>query len=281
MNYADESTLVEALKGQQFLIISMSVMAPPGSQDSILGAAAKAGVPWVLPNSYSSDISNEKLIAENVVGATVVAGVKAAEAAGLSWVTMTTSFWYEYSLALPFAYGMDMKNRKATFYGQGKDRINTTTWAQCGRAIAALLSLPELPLDASDRSPTLSRWRNKQLFVSSFLASQRDMLDSVHRAMGTTDADWEITCEPHQERYDRGMEMVKKGDRMGVGLALYTRTFWPNGDGNFQDKYGLANKDLQLPEEDMDQATKRAVDMALSEWNPFVPATRSMAKVHD
>jgi len=49
--------------------------------------------------------------------------------------------------------------------------------------------LKELPDDESDTSLTLSRWMNKPLYISSFLISQRDMLDSVNRVMGTTEKD--------------------------------------------------------------------------------------------
>ncbi|KAM0262623.1 hypothetical protein ACHAQJ_001668 [Trichoderma viride] len=278
VNYDDESTLVEALKGQQFLIISKNVMAAPDSQDKLLAAAGKAGVPWVMPNGYSSDFMNEKLAQENFVGSRITAGTKAAEAAGLSWIIMCCSFWYEYSLALPGAYGLDMRNRKAVFYGDGNSTVNTSTWQQCGRAIAALLSLKELPEDEHDTAPTLSQWCNKPLYISSFLASQRDILDSVHRMMGTTDADWEITNEPHEVRYKRGTEMLQKGIREGLGLVLYTRVFWPNGDGNFDAKRGLANKVLGLPKEDMDQATERAIQMAINDWNPMM---RDNAKVYN
>ena len=97
--------------------------------------------------------------------------------------------------------------------------------------------------------------------MSSFLASQRDMLDSVHRVLGTTDADW--TIEPTAERYQRGLVMMNEGGanaHRGFGICSYSRTFYPNGGGNFQDK--LDNDVLGLPEEDFDEATARAIKMA-------------------
>lgn len=45
VDYSNESQLVEALKGQQMLIISLAVTAPPETQGNVVAAAAKAGVP--------------------------------------------------------------------------------------------------------------------------------------------------------------------------------------------------------------------------------------------
>ena len=51
INYEEESTIVDALKGQQFLIITMAVTAPADTESKLIWAAAKAGVPYVMPNA--------------------------------------------------------------------------------------------------------------------------------------------------------------------------------------------------------------------------------------
>ncbi|KAL6693997.1 NAD(P)-binding protein [Trichoderma pleuroticola] len=272
VDYDDEETLVEGLKGQQFLFISLAVTAPRDTQSKIIAAAAKAGVSWIMPNSYGADFANKTLLTDIMTapGAQASqAAVDAIEKAGMSWVYMTCSFWYEYSLSMgePW-YGFDIPNKKITFYDDGKTRINTSTWIQCGRAAAQLLSLKELPDDENDQSPTVSQWRDKILYISSFLVSQRDMLDSVHRALGTTDSDWKIEYEPTDVRYKRGQQLFQAGNVVGFGMAMYSRAFYPNGDGNYEVKYGLANKVLGLPEEDFDEATKLAVEMAEAGFGP-------------
>jgi hypothetical protein len=270
VDYDDELSLIDALRGQQVLLICMSFFAPPGSQDKIIAAAAKAGVPYIMPNAWSCDISDKKLIEEACLG-NVLEGIKAVEDAGVSsWITMCPSFWYEYSLALgPGWYGFDIPNKKVTFFGDGKVRINSSTWDQCGRAIAKFLSLKELPDDDNDTSPTVSQWKNKPLYISSFLVSQRDMLDSLNRVQGTTDADWTIEHEDCEDRYARGKKMLAAGDISGFSIALYTRVFYPNGGGNFEEKQTLANEILQLPQEELDESTRKAITMTENEWNPF------------
>lgn len=264
VDYASEESLVAALKGQQFLIISMAVAGGADAEAIVMAAAGKAGVPWVMPTCYGTDIENKKLMDENLTGRLVYANIAAAEKNGLSWTTMNCSFWYEFSLSHGHnCYGIDIAKRSAIFVDDGTTKINTSTWLQCGRAASAFLSLKVLPEDENDKEPTMSQWKNKPLFISSFLASQRDMLDSVHRVLGTTDADWMIEMANGQERYDSGKKLLGTPEGYkGFSTCLYTRTFFKNGGGDFSHK--IVNDTLGLPKEDIDEATARAVEMAMN-----------------
>jgi hypothetical protein len=141
--------------------------------------------------------------------------------------------------------------------------MNVSTWEQCGRAAAALLSLPELPADEADGATTLARWRDDVLYVSSFLVSQRDMLASLRRVTGTGEAEWTVKREGAAERWREGQEAMRKGDRKGFVRQMYSRVFYP-GDGDFGARRGLANEVLGLPVEDLDEATAEAVKLAES-----------------
>lgn len=134
---------------------------------------------------------------------------------------------------------------------------------QCGRAVSALLSLPE-----SDASPSVSDWKNNGLYVQSYLISQRDNLDSLHRVLGTSDRDWKITNEPAADLYKRGLAELQDGALTGLVRAMYSRAFYPNGDGNFSHK-GLANDRFGLQDENMDKATRWTIKMMEGGWNPF------------
>ncbi|KAI5464833.1 hypothetical protein BGZ63DRAFT_350598 [Mariannaea sp. PMI_226] len=269
VDYDNEDSLVNALKGQQFLAISMSVRAPPDTQEKIVRAAAKAGVKWIMPNAYGTDVANTTLTVENFTRAD--AGIHAIQKVGYSsWIAMVCGFWYEFSTAQPPEwYGFDIAKKTATFYDDGKTRINTSTWIQCGEALAGLLSLKELPDDENDQSPNVSQWKNKPLYISSFRINQREMLDSIQRVTGTTDKDWTIDYEDSKDRWVRGKARMQSGDRLGHAMAMYARTFFPNGDGDFETKYGLANDVLSLPKEDLDEASKRAVAMVEGGYNYF------------
>ncbi len=267
VDYNDESTLVGALKGQQFLIITLAAIAPPDTHSKIVQAAAKAGVPHIMPNIFGLDDSNEALIKETPLSANAKSMLAEVEAAGCSWTSMVCSLWYEYSLAMgPMWFGFDFANKKLTLYDDGTTKVNLTTWEQCARAVAALLSLKELPEDANDKSPTVNTWRNKPLVVSSFLISQKDMFESWKRVSGDKDSDWTIEKEPSKERYQKGMEAMKSAQdpisaRMGAAMASFVRGFFPNGGGDYESTRGLDNAKLGLPEEDLDERTAVAKEM--------------------
>ncbi|KGQ07167.1 hypothetical protein BBAD15_g7512 [Beauveria bassiana D1-5] len=104
--------------------------------------------------------------------------------------------------------------------------------------------------DEQDTDVAMERWRNRPLFGKSFVASQRDMLDSLHKV----DA---------QRRYDEGKKLLGGPEGyLGFSHCLYTCTFFENGGGDFSDK--VVKEKLGLPEEDVEEASQRAVDMALS-----------------
>ncbi len=267
VDYNDEATVVAALQGQQFLVITLAATAPPDVHSKIVQAASKAGVPHIMPNVFSLDHSNEALINDNPLSPDPKPIFAEIEAAGCSWTSMICSLWYEYSLAMgPLWFGFDFPAKKLTLYDDGATKINLTTWEQCARALAALLSLPELPSDASDDRPTLTTWRNKPLVISSFRISQTDMFASWKRVSGDTDADWTVERQPSKERYQKGLEAMKSAQnpmaaRMGAATAAFVRAFFPNGGGDYESTRGLDNAALGLPEEDLDERTAVAKGM--------------------
>lgn len=68
VDYDDESTIVEALKGQQFFIITMHARADTSVHARLVAAAAKAGVPYVMPNAYGMDPLDQKLSDDVIFG---------------------------------------------------------------------------------------------------------------------------------------------------------------------------------------------------------------------
>ena len=177
-----------------------------------------------------------------------------------SFVALCNGFWYEFSLSMgePW-FGFDIKNRRVTLYDEGNVKINTSTWDLCGRAVASLLSLPIVA--SGDNKPALESWKNGGVHISSFLISQRDMLDSLNRVLGTTDIGWTITKQPARERYQQGLQQLQGGDRLGYAKAMYARLFFAGEGGDYETGYELDNGKLGLPKEDLDEATRRAVEM--------------------
>jgi hypothetical protein len=85
------------------------------------------------------------------------------------------------------------------------------------------------------------------------------MLQSALRVTGTKEDDWIITKEPARERYAAGVLQMQEGKRIGFVKTMYTRVFYPDGSGDIEHK-GTLNGLLGLPEEDIDEATKAAIE---------------------
>ncbi|KAI4600105.1 hypothetical protein KJ359_001207 [Pestalotiopsis sp. 9143b] len=264
VDFDKPESLVEVLRGQQFLIITLAVAAPPDTQSKIVRAAAEAGVAYVMPSCFGTDIRDPKFGSEPM-GAVVLKQLAEIESLGLSYVSLVCGAWYEWSLALGESwFGFTIPARKVTLFDDGETAVTVSTWPQCGRAVAALLSLPE-----TDASPSLSDWKNEPCYISSFRVSQRDMLDSLHRVLGTVDADWEITYESTTKRVQDGMEEFSRGIRTGIGKSMYAKLFIRSRAGEMEYPKGTANAVLSLPEESLDEATRAAVAMVESGWNPL------------
>jgi hypothetical protein len=266
IDYTEYHSLVTALKGQDFLVISLSHFSAPDTQSLLLRAATEAGVEWVIPNSYGPDVANPAIARDLGAIPRLTDGIKACEEAkeGESRIHVVTAFWYEFVIAnAPGVIGLDLEGRKMTMLDDGKTQINMTSLPQAGRAVAKLLSLPILPENEQDTSVTLSNWRNKPLYTASYLLSQRDILASIQRQTGTTDADWIIDHQTSESRYKEGLEAFGQGNiTKGMGYTLGGRVLYPNGDGYFEQKDGWANEKLGLEKENLDEGTKIGIQAA-------------------
>jgi hypothetical protein len=260
IDYERQETLVSALRDQEVLIITLSGGAQlEKAQKQLIDAAVEAGVRWVLPNEWGFDTANESLVKDIFISQTMV-NIRdyLKQQSKLSFTSVVTGFWYEWSLAIGAAYGIDTLNRTATLFDDGTAKISTSTWPQVGRAVAALLALPVNSDDSKE--PCLNDFKNQVVYISSFLVSQRDMLESVYRVTGTKESDWAISSEPARDRYADGLEAMKTGDRVGFAKMMYTRIFYDDKVGDCEHK--TINARLGLPKEDLDDATKRAVKRA-------------------
>lgn len=266
VDFADERELQSALTDHDFLVISLSAMAPPALHTSIVNAAASAGIKYIMPNYYGNALPERRGPGPtNPLFAGFTKMIEDVENAaktypGVTYMALCCGFWYEFSLGMgePW-FGFDIKGRKVTFYGDGKRRIDTSTWEACGEVVANLLSLPISK--GEDVKPAVQDWANKGIYVSSFQVSQREMLDSLHRVLGTTDKQWTITHQDVEERYAEGVRELKEGNRVGFAKAMYASVFMENGPKRFEESGGVDNVVLGVAKESLDKATKRAVEM--------------------
>lgn len=187
-------------------------------------------------------------------------------------MTCLPPVWYEFSLAgSPARYGFDIPARTLTLFDAGETKIHTSTLEQVGRGVAALLSLPihgppTQNTTNGNKPGYLEAYANTSISIASFHLSQRDMLDSILRVTHESVDDWDITQESSAERYARAAKKweAEKKNPVDWITMMYTRIFFPDGSGNLGQE-SLMNDVLGLPAEDLDEATRRAVEIAKTE----------------
>lgn len=263
VDYDDQSSLIDALRGKDVLIITLAGNAPQDQEAKLIEAAAEANVTWVIPNEWGLDSDDRSLAEDSILGEMKQKTRRHIESLGKSsWISLVCGFWYEFSLAGGAErFGFDFPNRTVTFYDDGSTKINTSTLEQCGRAIAQVLSLDLHAAGDKRDGPTLSQFKNRAVYVSSFLVSQRDwMFESVLRVTGAVEADWNIKYQDVKQRYIERKAEMEGGDMIGLVKLLYARDFFVGGGGNYEASRGLHSGVLSLPREDLDDRTRIAIE---------------------
>ncbi|KAI9727339.1 MAG: hypothetical protein M1828_006959 [Chrysothrix sp. TS-e1954] len=259
VDYGDVDAIAQVLQGQDAVIIIVPFTASDDVQMNVIEAAAKANVPWVLPNEYGSDTGHKELVkAVPTMDQKTQFRERVEELGRSSWIGMITNPWFDMSFAMGF-YGINVKDRTASFFGDGGVRINTTVLSTAGRSVAALLSLP---VSTTDGKPSLSDYKNKNVYVSSFNMTQRELLEEVQTATQTTDSDWKVSSRPVDEVIVDGHARLKQGDFMGMINVLLGNTFKAGMGGEYESTKGLDNQKLGLPKDDFRAEVGKAVKTA-------------------
>lgn len=102
IDYDKPETIVEALKGQDALIITLSVTAPKDTETKLVNAAQEAGVKWIIPNGWSPDTQDEGVVKDVFIFQGQVAMREKIEKDGrAAFIEVCCGFWHEWSLAIP------------------------------------------------------------------------------------------------------------------------------------------------------------------------------------
>ncbi|KAH7413811.1 hypothetical protein DE146DRAFT_638657 [Phaeosphaeria sp. MPI-PUGE-AT-0046c] len=244
-DYSDHSFLVSALKGQDVLIVQLGIEAMD-SQILLINAASEAGVRWVLPTEFGSDIFSQ--MAKDFPMMSMKTKYRdLIEEKGMSWIGVVNNPWFDWSLKAGL-WNVDIPGRKATIFNVGDAKFNTTTLAQVGRGVAALLSLPE---------DKLNSFKNNAVYLRSFFLNQRDILDSAIRATGTKESDWEIKTQDPAEAIQASRDAVAAGNMMAFLGEFYTTHMLEGRGGDFEEKAVKDMAVLGLGKENLDDVIKR------------------------
>ena len=244
-SYDDEAFLAGVLQGQEVLIMALNYGAY-GAQVPLIQAAAKAGVPYVVPCEFGSDATHEKLNARIALMNAKRPFRQLVEDLGVSaWIGVVCNPWFDFSMRLG-VFGLDAQTRSARVFGDGRVRANFTTLRRVGESLAALLALP---------GDELARYKNDWVYFSSICVSQRDLLASAQRVTGTKEEDWTVIGEDPEEVIKTAEEEVAKGNMLAGVRILFALLFSEGYGGDYSARV-VDYKRLGLEPEDLDEVLK-------------------------
>jgi uncharacterized protein YbjT (DUF2867 family) len=248
-DYKDHAFLVSALKGKDVLIMQLNMF--PQAMDSQIGlieAAAEAGVRWVLPTEFGSDI-NSSLAQEFPMMSMKKKYRDLIEEKGMNWIAIVNNPWFDWSLKQGM-WNVDIPGKKAILQNVGDAKFNTSTLSQVGRGVASLLSLPDEKLNG---------YKNSPIYLRSFLISQREILDSAIRATGTKESDWDVRTQDPEVTIQAARDAVAAGNPMAFVGEFYTAHMQQGRGGNYEEKAAKDAAVLGMEEENLDEVVKRVV----------------------
>lgn len=253
-NLRDEAFLTEVLKGQDVLVLMPPLAQLVELQEPAIRAAANAGVPYILPSEFGPDPFAVQLVEENELLIAKKRIRDLIESIGVSsWISIAVGPWLDAGLNQGL-WGIEPKARKATIWRGADAKVNTATISHTAEAVAAVLSLPEAEL---------AKYKNKAVYTPSFHLTQREILDAVQRATGTTDADWDIKTRDVNEVAREYEDKISQGDGVAPFVKFFITHFLEGHGGDFNHKVHSTEleklEQLGLHKEDLVQAIRVAL----------------------
>nr|CEG04482.1 unnamed protein product [Fusarium clavum]CEG05765.1 unnamed protein product [Fusarium clavum] len=253
-NLKDEAFLTEVLKGQDALVLMPPLAQLVELQEPAIRAAANAGVPYILPSEFGPDPFAGQLVEENELLIAKKRIRDLIESLGVSsWISIAVGPWLDEGLTQGM-WGIEPKTRKATIWRGADAKMNTATISHTAEAVAAVLSLPEADL---------TKYKNKAVYTPSFHLTQREILDAVQRATGTTDVDWDIKTHDFNEVAKEYEYQIAQGDGVAPFIKFFVTHFLEGHGGDFNHKVDSMEleklEQLGLHKEDLIQAIKVAL----------------------
>ncbi|KAJ5341705.1 hypothetical protein N7541_010829 [Penicillium brevicompactum] len=211
----DVVSLTRCLKGQDVLIMTLN---PEnyGKQIPLAQAAAAAGVQYVVPTEFGSDPTHENLNRSIFLAEMQRPFRSLIEELGVSsWIGIVNGLFFDFNIRNGF-WGLDIRNRKVRLFDDGQVKISTSTVSWVGTSLARFFSMPE---------DFVQKHRNNWIFFSSFLVSQRDVLESAQRATGSSEGDWQIVHVDAKLSAQKAKKSMEEGNQMAVFSLLFALTF--------------------------------------------------------
>ncbi|KAI5357573.1 Putative NmrA-like domain, NAD(P)-binding domain superfamily [Septoria linicola] len=164
VDYSSQDSIIHALKGQDAFV---SLIPKHEDQPALIDAAIAAGVKFFIPSEFGSDIAGS----QKVAGLPVFAGKKKTQdylktkEDKISYALVVNGLFLDWGLQVGF--WANFKGATRVFDG-GNEKHSTTTLADVGKTVAAILKKPE-------------DFKNRPVYVQSAAVSQNQLLEIAQK----------------------------------------------------------------------------------------------------
>ena len=225
VDYDSDSSLAEALKGQDALVSTVA-MSAIGNQKRMIDVAINAGVKYYIPAEYTVNSRAPNAQAQPMM-ASVVQIQKVLEARGdkIAWFVVNCGALLEFVLDHPVL--LDFNNQQATLWDGGDGAISLSDIPLLARAVAAALQKPEKVVDHRLRVHGGSITQNRALELAQQHSQQT----------------WKVNHAQSQPAYTSAMEQVMsgatgdQGELMKALMTAYNAATFGTCDGHFESAY--------------------------------------------
>ncbi|KAK4947885.1 hypothetical protein LTR10_013393 [Elasticomyces elasticus] len=254
-DYTSVAFLKEAMTGQSVLVCAMGLTAAPESVELVYKTAAAAGMKWIIPQGWGNDWQNAQLAARVPPMSAAKASRSMITELGIPYTGFITNPWLDWNISSGL-FSIDVASRKATLYTGAVTRFNTTTIAQVALAVVRFvrqLLQPEPNFRIED-------YRDREVYIRSFLLTQKELLEAVQQATNTSADDWKVEMQDVQVYIRDGESLMGQGQFMrGLFQVLFGCLYSEGFGGDYESDKGVDNAVLGLPQEDLDLELGKAI----------------------
>lgn len=213
------SDLVTAFKDQDVILSAVGYPAKL-TEPQLIDAAIEAGVKRFIPSEYGLNNDLPAARALNPVfeaKGKVIDYLRSKESTGLTWTSVATGMWLDWSLDPNIAFlGMNPKTKSATLYDQGQHTLSFTTLPWAALAIVKMLELDP------------QKTANRVFPVRAFETSQKQIVAELEKQQGVTWKNEELDVASHIKEQK---EKLAGGDKNAI-YALIAVGFLTKGYGS-------------------------------------------------
>ncbi|KAK3045251.1 hypothetical protein LTS18_014221, partial [Coniosporium uncinatum] len=244
-DYSKES-LLAIFKGQD-AVISTIATDSLAVQQTIIDAAAEAGVKRFIPSEYGIDTSNPT--APDYVPGTklkqdVHARLRTKESMGMSWTAIIVGVWFDWGIGTGIM-SWDIPNRKAVIYNTGDEHYCGANLERIAEGIVKTLQRPE-------------ETKNQFVYVRSHRTTQNEVIALLEKFTGDK---WKIEKARTEEATAKGKELLKEGDGLfGLMYTVLGALYGVPSLSDFEEKAQYWLKKLDMEEEDLEETVRRVVE---------------------